>query len=127
MPPRLALVDVVCQRIRAQSALKTLRGHLRHRRRAPIRRGRARDGARAAVAGDTEDGRPGAGVEVLEERGNKQLARGGVAAGVRDALCDADCVTRVELLYCKTKGRKGIIFQIRCYMDADERSLPGKP
>ena len=71
MAPGFLLVDVVCECVGADGAVQTLCGHLGHCRGAAVRIGRAGDGACAAVARDTEDGGPGFGLDVLEERGNE--------------------------------------------------------
>jgi hypothetical protein len=94
--PRLALVDVARQRVRADEGAEALGryfglgdglsgGVVLH------------DGARAAVAGHGEDGGEGAGLDVVHERREEQLRGGGVAAWVGDALGGADGRTTIEL------------------------------
>jgi hypothetical protein len=98
VPPSFPLVYVVCQRIRPHAASETRGRHLRQRRWTTVRGlcGRLGDSPSTAVPGDAEYGRPGGGREVGEQRGDEELGRGRITAGVRDPFGGSDEGTAIE-------------------------------
>lgn len=93
--PRLALVDVPRERVRAHERTEARRGHLGNAH------GLAggvllHDRAGAAVSGHAEDRGECAGSDVVDQGREEELGGGRVAAGVRNALRGADRLTAVE-------------------------------
>jgi hypothetical protein len=96
MPPRLALVDVVRERVRLEPAAQRRGGHLCERRRPPGLIIGACHRARIGVAGHAEDSRHAARRHVGKQQREQRLHRRGVAAQIRDAFCGAQTVAAVQ-------------------------------